>query len=203
MKVTYFIAAIILVSSCINPIEENKFLKDGKRMNVFMPLNDEISNQDAQDYYDKGIRLIKEGKKIDANGMFIKADSIEQDNVSIINSQATNLYDINKKDLAIGLFERALILDPSYQKIYVNYSFLLNEENEYKKSVELLNKGFKYGQNDQVKAAFNFHLAIAYYNLDNCLKANEHLSKSFDLVSETEYKKMITEFRNLIEKRCR
>jgi hypothetical protein len=48
LKLTYFIAAIILVTSCINS-DENKVLQDGNRINVFIPSNDEISNQDAQD----------------------------------------------------------------------------------------------------------------------------------------------------------
>jgi tetratricopeptide (TPR) repeat protein len=173
MRIIIFFLIIVLNISCTNrPVESNPKITTYKSPNSesietitsFEPFSD----KKAEKLHDKGIECIKIEKIQDAKSYFLKANSREQDNPTILNSLGLvemRLYDFENSE---NYFLQAIKADSNYLKAYNNLGLSYYYSGDYLKAINILKVPDMSSANEHELRSNYYHMFMAYTGLTDC-----------------------------------
>jgi tetratricopeptide (TPR) repeat protein len=189
-------------SAARTKIQNYSTQKIDNNTNIFYKATNNITNPKARKLFNNGLALVKKNDYLNAASLFKKANKIEPDNSEILNSLALSSFNLNKKQSAYKLFEKAIKFDKTFAYSYTNYAYCLNKEREFQKAINHLDRGLKYVNTDKTKAIFYYTLAISYFGLNKCRLAEKKINKAIYLGTDKLLLKDYRKFKSHIQERC-
>jgi tetratricopeptide (TPR) repeat protein len=187
------IGTAIIVSFCFllfscNQNENGNIQIAENAINIFTSTDGRISDTIANNLFIQSLELIKQKNFVAAKTFLLKADSIEKDNVIIVNALAETAYNLNKRAEAFKLYERSLAIDSNFWVTYSNYAGMLKQCGEYEKAISLLNKGRSNFKTSKQRTHFYYALSSSYYYLRRCDSADIYIDSAMYYVKDAELK---------------
>ena len=125
-----------------------------------------IKNNDAKKAFLDGMNFIERDKYEEAEICFLKADSIEPNNVTILNSLGNVIGSLETPDSSFIYFKLAIEIDSSDSKAYTNYGYWLNRDIRYEEAITIMRRGLRISKADLIDSQlFYLNLAWSYHQL--------------------------------------
>ncbi|MDQ8054294.1 MAG: hypothetical protein REI78_14775 [Pedobacter sp.] len=135
-----------------------------------------VKSSNAIELLKLGDKNINDQKYDAALEYYLKADKVEPDNSTILNSIANTESYLGKTEHAFSHFRKAIEIDSSYLHAYASYGTSLGESKRYDEAIKILKIGYEKSSPSQfVHYALSFNLAIYYYKNGNCKSANDYI----------------------------
>jgi len=201
----YFILSILtitLILSCKRNSRDVKVIED-HQFQVYQTEDLGIKNLKAKDFYKKGLQKSKTQEYLEAKKLFKEANSIEPNNVEILNSLALTELGLYNFQEAINILQRVMVIDSSILKTYVNLGYCYNSNSDYKQAISTFKTGLKYVKNDFEKGSILFNVAVSFYRLNKCTDAIETAELAKEYLNSKEYNNRINAFIEEVKINCK
>ncbi len=202
MRYSTTLIIVIILTSCMstNDVTVRDFYDTDLYLFIYFP---GIKNEEARNLAMEGMEYAQKGEyKLAVKALF-KSDSIEPENVMLINSYAQVLYNLDQKEKAYNQFEKAISVDKTFDNTYTNYAYCLNHERNTEEAINILSQGFQYVSNDIEKADFYYDFAVFHYNLKNCDSTIFYMNRAVKVAPAKDLKKAYKDLRKPLIKYCK
>ncbi len=201
LKLKFKILLISIYAILCSCSEEDKV--ENKRIFIGNDYNG-VKSTKAIELLKLGDKNINDQKYEVALEYYLKADIVEPNNATILNSMANTEFFLGKTEQSSSNFKKAIEIDSSYLQTYASYGTCLGENKRYKEAIEMLKLGYKKSSPKQfVHYALSFNLAIYYYKIDDCSNANDYIKIALKNKFKSEYFDMeTTKVAKIIAKKC-
>jgi Tfp pilus assembly protein PilF len=100
-----------------------------------------IHGEYAKKEYEQALDFINDRKLEEAKLCFLRADSADPDNPSILTDLGSIMGALYTNESSYIYFERALMIDSEYSRAYLNYGYWLSRGHRYNDAIVVLKKG--------------------------------------------------------------
>jgi Tfp pilus assembly protein PilF len=131
-----------------------------------------IKNIYAKKEFANGLDLIEQQEYEKARISFLKADSVEPNNVIIKNAIGNVTGTIESPTNSFKYFEIAMKIDSTNAKTYANYGYWLNRDSLYEDAINLMHYGLRISKADITDSQILYlNLAYSFHQLSQNAKA--------------------------------
>ncbi|MHA4810795.1 tetratricopeptide repeat protein [Flavitalea flava] len=143
--------------------------KNDGTIDLFTGASNSIKIKSANDHFERGLYFANQKNYEDAKDYFNKADGECPNTPVILNALGIVLSRTGDSAKAFLVFQKALRIDSTFIRTYVNYGGCLNEAGKYKTAITIFNLGLN------IFPAPLFERRLLYVNLANSyLKLNQN-----------------------------
>lgn len=199
-----FLLTLVLIA-CGDRNKNYEYDLDDK--GAFFFENENIINPKARDLFNNGIQEIRKNNPLKAKTLLEKANDIEKNNPTILNSLGNYEIFYGDKSLSYKIFYKVLEIDSSFVPTYINLGYNYMKDRKYEEASETLKEGIKYlpENNEHQKSILYLNLAITLNNLNDCKGGLDYGEKALQYSQNSDFtelsKKIIKESRALCEKK--
>jgi len=109
-----------------------------------------IPNKEANEYFEKGLQCIEKRDYANAKNAFLHADRICPNMPVILNAIGNSIVYTEAPENGVHYYEKALAVDSTFIKTYINFGCCLNNMRDYEKALILLDSAKAGGYHDQI-----------------------------------------------------
>lgn len=120
---------------------EHRNKKDVPYYDLVLHKDNHIPNKEANDYFEKGLQCIERRDYANAKNAFLHADHICPNMPVILNAIGNSTAYTEVPENAIPYYEKALEVDSTFIKTYVNFGCCLNNMRDYERAKHIFNLG--------------------------------------------------------------
>ena len=100
-----------------------------------------IPNKEASEYFEKGLQYVDKGNYENAKNAFIKADHACPNMPVILNAIGNTIIETEIPEDAMPYYEKALKVDSTFIKTYINFGCCLNSMRNYERAKHIFYLG--------------------------------------------------------------
>ncbi len=190
----YLAIYLLVTAGCHHKTADNRTDELVQRSDINIP------NADAKKLFSEGLDDIESKKYTDAKTYFLKADSISPNSPLILNALGNLSAQSNNDSMTESYFARALNIDSSFTKSYINYGVYLNNKAHYAEAVKLFNIGlYKKISNKEDEQVLYFNLANSYYLMKQKGEALKCLEEAKAIAPNSRLYQKIIDFQKQIQ----
>ena len=190
--IIFLISVLVLTTSC-KPIKtvtvdkETKAVHGKKGVTQLYATVPQFDLEEAEDLNKEALTFAKSGDFKSAKEKFAEAVALEKDNPWLLANLGLAEMFLKNYDEAIGLFKKAIAIDPNNSSHHMNLGVTYNKNKQYEKAVETNLWILENEADSDTKGYVNLNIADDYQKLKKCSEAKKALKTGKELIGDRVY----------------